>query len=78
MATHSSILAWKILMDRGAWRATVHKIADLDMTETTQHNDDTFKISLPTSHKNIIETTAKQVFRVLAKENVMLIQSHFI
>ena len=21
MATHSSILAWKILMDRGAWRA---------------------------------------------------------
>ena len=24
MATHSSILAWKILMDRGAWRATVY------------------------------------------------------
>ena len=24
MATHSSILAWKIPMDRGAWRATVH------------------------------------------------------
>ena len=23
MATHSSILAWRILMDRGAWRATV-------------------------------------------------------
>ena len=23
MATHSSILAWKIPMDRGAWRATV-------------------------------------------------------
>ena len=22
MATHSSILAWKILMDRGDWRAT--------------------------------------------------------
>ena len=27
MATHSSILAWKIPMDRGAWRATVHRIA---------------------------------------------------
>ena len=26
MATHSSILAWKILMDRGAWQATVHGI----------------------------------------------------
>ena len=23
MATHSSILAWRILMDRGAWRAIV-------------------------------------------------------
>ena len=24
MAAHSSILAWRIPMDRGAWRATVH------------------------------------------------------
>ena len=24
MATHSSILAWRIPMDRGAWRATVY------------------------------------------------------
>ena len=27
MATHSSILAWRICMDRGAWRATVHRAA---------------------------------------------------
>ena len=27
MATHSSILAWKNPMDRGAWRATVHRVA---------------------------------------------------
>ena len=27
MATHSSILAWKIPMDRGAWRATVHVVS---------------------------------------------------
>ena len=27
MATHSSILAWRILMDRGAWWATVHRVA---------------------------------------------------
>ena len=33
-ATHSSILAWKIPMDRGAWWATVHGIAkDSDRTE---------------------------------------------
>ena len=27
MATHSSILAWRMLMDRGAWRAAVHEVA---------------------------------------------------
>ena len=27
MATHSSILAWRILMNRGAWRATVRGVA---------------------------------------------------
>ena len=26
MAAHSSILAWRIPMDRGAWRATVHGV----------------------------------------------------
>ena len=26
MATHSSILAWSISMDRGTWWATVHEI----------------------------------------------------
>ena len=27
MAAHSSILAWRILTDRGAWWATVHGVA---------------------------------------------------
>ena len=26
MATHPSILAWRIPMDRGAWQATVHGV----------------------------------------------------
>ena len=25
--THSDILAWRIPMDRGAWQATVHRVA---------------------------------------------------
>ena len=35
MATHSSILAWKILMDRGAWWAAVYPWShkESDMTE---------------------------------------------
>ena len=35
MATCSSILAWRIPMDRGAWQATVHRVAESDMTEAT-------------------------------------------
>ena len=26
MATHSSVLAWRIPMDRGTWRVTVHGV----------------------------------------------------
>ena len=33
MAIHSSILAWRIPMDRGARRATVHGDAESDTTE---------------------------------------------
>ena len=34
MATHSSILAWRIPMDRGAWQAKVHGITESDTTVT--------------------------------------------
>ena len=27
MATHSSILAWRIPMDRGVWQAIVHEVS---------------------------------------------------
>ena len=30
MATHSSILAYGIPMGRGDWRATVHRVKELD------------------------------------------------
>ena len=33
MATHSSILAWRIPTDSGAWQATVHWVTESDMTE---------------------------------------------
>ena len=33
MATHSSSLAWRIPRDRGAWRTTVHRVAETDTTE---------------------------------------------
>ena len=33
MATHSSVLAWRIPVDKEAWRATVHAVSELDTTE---------------------------------------------
>ena len=36
MATHSSIFAWEIPR-RGAWKATVHDVTELDTTEQLTH-----------------------------------------
>ena len=33
MATHFSILAWKISWTKGAWGVTVHGVTESDMTE---------------------------------------------
>ena len=33
MAIHSSVLAWRVPMDRGAWQATVHWVTESDVTE---------------------------------------------
>ena len=33
MATHSSILAWRIPVGRGAWWAIAHAVTESDMSE---------------------------------------------
>ena len=41
MTTYSSILAWRIPTDRGAWSATVHRDhKESDRTEVTTHTGD--------------------------------------
>ena len=35
LATHSSILAWRIPMNREAWWAIVQRVAKLNMAEAT-------------------------------------------
>ena len=38
MTTHSSILAWRIPVDKGGWRATVHGVAkSWTRLSTAQH-----------------------------------------
>ena len=49
MATHSSILVWRIPMGRGAWWPTVQGVAELDMTE---------QLSTAHSHSNIVKTVS--------------------
>ena len=39
MATHSSILAWSIPVDRGAWWATVHRVAKSQHNRVTKHSE---------------------------------------
>ena len=37
MATHFTILAWRIPMDRGVWQATVHGVAKSQTRLNDQH-----------------------------------------
>ena len=49
MATHSRILAWRIPMDRGAWRATVHGVTKsrTRLKRLSTHASCTTQISFP-------------------------------
>ena len=44
MVTHSSILAWRIPTERGAWRVTVHEVAKSDIAEqlSTAHRSNLY------------------------------------
>ena len=57
MATQSSILVWKMPMERGAWKAAVHGVAQ----SRTRLNDFTF-----TFHLHALEKEMATHFSVLA------------
>ena len=40
VATHSSILAWRVHVDRGAWRATIHGVTKswTRLSDQAQHS----------------------------------------
>jgi len=44
MATHSSILAWRIPMDRGVWWAIVHGVAKNQTRQATEQHTSCFQI----------------------------------
>ena len=47
MATHSSILAWRTAMDRGAWQAIVHRVAKSSTGLKTLSLHIGLKLSMP-------------------------------
>ena len=59
MATHSSILAWRIPMDRGAWRATVHGVEK----SWTQLSNEAQHMELFSFKMGVILTTLKSYYK---------------
>ena len=49
MASHSSLLAWKNPMDRGAWGATVHRVTK-SQTRLSTH---TYAVEFTVQHPNL-------------------------
>ena len=49
METHSSILAWRIPTDRGAWWATVHGVTKswTQLNDKTQHSISVYSLPVP-------------------------------
>ena len=62
MATHSSILAWRIPMDRGAWWATVHGVAK----SQTQLSDQNTHTHTHTPHSKVREPGSLPRFLTLS------------
>ena len=56
IVTYSSILAWEIRLDRGAWWATVHGVTGSDTTEQLKDNNN--KLSL-NSHSPLASTVVE-------------------
>ena len=53
MATHSSILAWRIPMDRGAWWATVYGITN-SRTRSTATMENSVEIPLKIANRTAL------------------------
>ena len=56
LATHSSILAWRIPVNRGAWWVTVHGVAksQTGLNDYAQHSAGRYQVSVSSSHKCLL------------------------
>ena len=61
MTTHSSVLAWRIPTDRGAWQAMVSEVAESDTTE-----------QLNTKQDYTDQTTVEPISRLLSRADCVV------
>ena len=75
MATHSSILAWRIPMHRRAWWATIH--GGCRESDTTEHKAHTVHVS---THTYIISQKLEIMFffPLLSSENACVVSFFFL
>ena len=73
MATHSGILAWRILMDRGAQQASVHGVARVGHNIATKHHH---VIVVGAKYRKITQKIIQAIIHGVAKSQTRL--SNFI
>ena len=61
MITHSSILAWRITLTRGAWQTTVHGVA--------KHEHKGHRVTVPVLISSLDPTERKVSWAILASEH---------
>ena len=77
MATHSSILAWRIPMGRGAWRATVHGITKSwtprnGKVQHTGSQDPTSLVAKIPKHKQCYHRFKKTSFKRVHTKKILI------
>ena len=66
MATHSSILAWRISMDRGAWRAAYSSWGLRELDTTERHSTHSTKgLKWSTNYVNFLEMQTLKPYQKL-------------
>ena len=70
MATHSSVLAWRICTDRGAWWATVHGVSK-SCTRLKQLNMQTHIV---VKHQILFKMLKEKHFLLIEKKKIVLLQ----
>ena len=71
MAAHSRIFAWKILMDRGAWQATVHGVAKsrTQLSNSAHGKEYTYNQNEEKKNSRLAQNTQRPIIITIVSNN---------